>query len=112
VGLATAGDLAEIAAGVLGTAATWVASAGSSATGREAQTPRLVGACERQARVFFVGGGGALRCLAYQVYAVVGRGLRNAGGGVRCLVGSAAGYACSVAKGASSVVLTWMIGAG
>jgi hypothetical protein len=32
-------------------------------------------------------------------------GLRNAGGGVRCLVGSAAGYACSVAKGASSVVL-------
>jgi hypothetical protein len=29
----------------------------------------------------------------------------NAGGGVRCLVGSAAGYACSVAKGASSAGL-------
>jgi hypothetical protein len=61
VGLATAGGLAEIAAGVLGTMATWVASTGSSrAAGREAQTPRLVGACERQARVFL---GGALRCL-------------------------------------------------
>jgi hypothetical protein len=31
------------------------------AAGREAQTPRLVGACERQARGFL---GGALRCLA------------------------------------------------
>jgi hypothetical protein len=61
VGLATAGGLAEIAAGVLGTAATWVVSTGSRAAGREAQTPRLVGACERQARVL---GGGALRCLA------------------------------------------------
>jgi hypothetical protein len=61
VGLATAGGLAEISAGVLGTAATWVASTGSRATGREAQTPRLVGAWERQARGF---GGGALRCLA------------------------------------------------
>jgi hypothetical protein len=39
----------------------WVASTGSRAAGREAQTPRLVGACERQARGFF---GGALRCLA------------------------------------------------
>jgi hypothetical protein len=54
VGLATAGGLAEIAAGVLGTVATWDASTGSSAAGREAQTPRLVGACERQARWFFV----------------------------------------------------------
>ena len=61
MGLATAGGLAEIAAGVLGTVATWVASTGSRAAGREAQTPRLVGACERQARVFL---GGALRCLA------------------------------------------------
>jgi hypothetical protein len=62
VGPATAGGLAEIAAGVLGTAATWVASTGSRAAGTEAQTPRLVGACEqRQARGFF---GGALRCLA------------------------------------------------
>jgi hypothetical protein len=52
VGLATAGGLAEIAAGVLGTAATRVASTGSRAAGREAQTPRLVGACERQARGF------------------------------------------------------------
>jgi hypothetical protein len=60
VGLATAGGLAEIAAGVLGTAATWVASTGSISAGREAQTPRLAGACERQARVF---GGGARRCL-------------------------------------------------
>jgi hypothetical protein len=61
VGLATAGGLAEIAAGVLGTVATWATSTGSRAAGREAQTPRLVGACERQARVFL---GGALRCLA------------------------------------------------
>jgi hypothetical protein len=61
VGLATAGGLAEIAAGVLGTVATWVASTGSRAAGREAHTPRLVGACERQARGFL---GGALRCLA------------------------------------------------
>jgi hypothetical protein len=61
VGLATAGGLAEIAAGVLGTVATWVASTGSRAAGREAQTPRLVGACESQARGF---GGGALRCRA------------------------------------------------
>jgi hypothetical protein len=45
VGLATAGGLAEIAAGVLGTAATWVVSTCSRAAGREAQTPRLVGAC-------------------------------------------------------------------
>jgi hypothetical protein len=49
VGLATAGGLAEIAVGVLGTAATWVASTGSRAAGREAKTPRLVGACERHA---------------------------------------------------------------
>jgi hypothetical protein len=61
VGLATTGGLAEISAGVLGTVATWVASTGSRAAGREAQTPRLVGACERQARGFL---GGALRCLA------------------------------------------------
>jgi hypothetical protein len=60
VGLATAGGLAGIAAGVLGTVVTWVASTGSRAAGREAQTPRLVGACERQARGFL---GGALRCL-------------------------------------------------
>jgi hypothetical protein len=36
------GGLAEIAAGGLGMAATWVASTGSSAAGREAQAPRLV----------------------------------------------------------------------
>jgi hypothetical protein len=51
--------LAEIAAGVLGTVATWVASTGSRAAGREARTPRLVGACERQARGF-LGGRAAL----------------------------------------------------
>jgi hypothetical protein len=62
VGLATAGGLAEIAAGVLGTAATWVASTGSRAAGRGAQTPRLAGACEGQARGWFLRG--ALRCLA------------------------------------------------
>jgi hypothetical protein len=62
VGLATAGGLAEIAAGVLGPAATWVAPTGSRAAGAEAQTPRLTGACERQARV--VGGGGGVRSLA------------------------------------------------
>jgi hypothetical protein len=61
VGLATAGGLAEIAAGVLGTVATWVASTGSRAAGRVAQTPRLVGACVKQARGFL---GGALRCAA------------------------------------------------
>jgi hypothetical protein len=54
VGLATAGGLAEIAAGVMGTTATWIASTGSRAAGREAQTPRLVGACEGQARVVLV----------------------------------------------------------
>jgi hypothetical protein len=63
VGLATAGGLAEIAAGVLGTVATWVASTDSRAAGREAQTPRLVGACERQARVFL----GGARCAAWPV---------------------------------------------
>jgi hypothetical protein len=64
VGLATAGGLAEIAAGVLGTAATWVASTGSRAAGREAQTPRLVGrACERGRPVFF----GGARCAAWPV---------------------------------------------
>jgi hypothetical protein len=70
VGLATAGGLAEIAAGVLGTAATWVASTwvasawvastGSRAAGEGAQTPRLVGACERQARGFL-----GARCAAW-----------------------------------------------
>jgi hypothetical protein len=59
VGLAAVGGLAEIAAGVLGTAATWVASTGSRAAEGEAQTPRLVGACERQVRVLGGGGGGA-----------------------------------------------------
>jgi hypothetical protein len=63
VGLAAVGGLAEIAAGVLGTAATWVASTGNRSAGREAQALRLVGACERQARgVLLVG---ALRCLTY-----------------------------------------------
>jgi hypothetical protein len=63
VGLATAGGLTEIAAGVMGTVATWVASTGSRAAGREAQTPRLVprGLREAEARGFL---GGALRCLA------------------------------------------------
>jgi hypothetical protein len=53
---------------VLGTAATWVASTSSglraAGRGSEAQTPRLVGACERQARGFLVGGG---RCAALPV---------------------------------------------
>jgi hypothetical protein len=63
VGLATARGAWRrwLAAGVLGTAATWVASTSSRVAGREAQTPRLVGACERQARVFL---GCALRCWA------------------------------------------------
>jgi hypothetical protein len=52
VGLAAVGGLAEISGGVLGTAATLVASAGSRAAGGEAQTPRSAGACERQARGF------------------------------------------------------------
>jgi hypothetical protein len=54
--------LAEIAAGVLGAVATWVASTGSRAAGREAQTPRLVGACEKQARGFL-----GARCAAWPV---------------------------------------------
>jgi hypothetical protein len=62
VGLATAGGLAEISAGVLGTAATWVASTGSRAAGEEARTPGLVGACERQARGFL-----GARCAAWPV---------------------------------------------
>jgi hypothetical protein len=62
VGLATVGGLAEISAGVLGAAATWVASTGSRAAGREAQTPRLVGACERQVRVL-----GGARCAAWPI---------------------------------------------
>jgi hypothetical protein len=60
VGLAAVGGLTEIAAGVLGTAATWVASTGSRTAGREAQTPRLVGARERQVRVFLGGARAAL----------------------------------------------------
>jgi hypothetical protein len=60
VGLAAVGGLTEIAAGVLGTAATWVASTGSRTAGREAQTPRLVGARERQVRGL---GGGARAAL-------------------------------------------------
>jgi hypothetical protein len=55
VGLATVGGLAGIAAGVLGTAATWVASTGSRAAGGEARAPRLAGACERQVRGGFGG---------------------------------------------------------
>jgi hypothetical protein len=55
VGLATAGGLAEIAAGVLGTAATWIAPTASRAAGGEAEAPRLAGACERQARGFLGG---------------------------------------------------------
>jgi hypothetical protein len=35
--------------------ATWVASTGSRVAGREAQVPRLAGACERQVRVFWGG---------------------------------------------------------
>jgi hypothetical protein len=56
VGLAAVGGLAEIIAGVLGTATTWVASTGSRTAGGEAQAPRLAGACEGQVRVFFGGG--------------------------------------------------------
>ena len=44
--------------GVLGTAATWVASAGNGVAVREARAPRLVGACGRQVRAW--GGGAAL----------------------------------------------------
>jgi hypothetical protein len=60
VGLETVGGSTAMA-GVLGTAATWVASARNRAAGREAQTPRLAVACERQARGFLAR---ALRCLA------------------------------------------------
>jgi hypothetical protein len=59
VGLATAGGLAEIAAGVLGTAATWVASTGSRAAGREAQNSAL-GRGLRGAGPWFFGGRAAL----------------------------------------------------
>jgi hypothetical protein len=45
----------------VGHSGTWVASTGNRAAGGEAQTPRLVGACERQARGVL---GGGLRCLA------------------------------------------------
>ena len=41
----------------------WKKTTGSRAAGREAQTPRLVGACERQARVFL----GGARCAACSV---------------------------------------------
>jgi hypothetical protein len=58
VGLATAGGLAEIAVGVLGAVATWVASTGSRAAGREPQTPCR--GLREAARVF---GGGAARAL-------------------------------------------------
>jgi hypothetical protein len=81
VGLATVGGLAEIAAGVLGagTAATWVASTGSRAAGREAQTPRLVGACERQACGFW-----GARCAAWPVVKAPSWGVGRGGGpGVR-----------------------------
>jgi hypothetical protein len=70
VGLATVGGLAGISAGVLGTAATWVASTGSRAAGGEAQTPRLAGACwpgpagGRSVVFVFWGGGGAARFAA------------------------------------------------
>jgi hypothetical protein len=57
VGLETVGGSTAVA-GVLGTAVTWVASTGNRAAGREAQTPRLVGPCERQVRVWGGGGGG------------------------------------------------------
>jgi hypothetical protein len=53
--------------GVLGTAVTWVASTmstGNRVAGREAQTPRLVGACERQVRW---GGGGQAALLGLQI---------------------------------------------
>jgi hypothetical protein len=60
VGLATAGGLAEIAAGVLGTAATWVASTGSRAAGTEAQTLFWSGPAKGRPVVFL---GGALRCV-------------------------------------------------
>jgi hypothetical protein len=61
VGLAAVGGLAEISAGVLGTAATWVASAGSRAAGGEAQTPHLVRRGLREAGPWFFWGA---RCAA------------------------------------------------
>jgi hypothetical protein len=57
VGLATAGGLAEISAGVLGTAATWVASTGSGAAGRGA-----LGRGLREAGPCWGGGGGCAAC--------------------------------------------------
>jgi hypothetical protein len=65
VGLAAVGGLTEIPAGVLGTAATWVASTGAGVAvwgGGAVQTQRLtepVGG-----RPVFFGGGDKLRCLA------------------------------------------------
>jgi hypothetical protein len=47
----------------------------------EAQTPRLVGACERQARGFL---GGALRCLAKSESRVQKKKRPNRGGGGGC----------------------------
>jgi hypothetical protein len=82
VDLAAVGGLAQIAAGVLGTAATWVASTGSRSAGGEAQTPRLAGACERQVRVFFGGARCAASPLAFErplQKKKIGRELRKAG---------------------------------
>jgi hypothetical protein len=59
VGLETAGGLAEISAGVLGTAVTWVASTGSRAAGREAHDPAL-GRGLREAGPRFLEGRAAL----------------------------------------------------
>jgi hypothetical protein len=61
VGLATAGGLAEIAAGVLGTAATWVASTGQGGWERGADS--ALGRGLREAGPWFCGGA---RCAAWR----------------------------------------------
>jgi hypothetical protein len=82
VGLETVGGSTAVAGG-LGTAATWVASTGSRAAGREAQTSRLAGACERKARVFL---GGRASCAAWLVVTAPPK-KRKAGFGVpRCVL--------------------------
>jgi hypothetical protein len=79
VGLATAGGLVEIAAGVLGTAATWVASTGSRAAGRGADS--ALGRDLREAGPCFGGGGAALRCVRARCFVAVRR--RAVCGGLR-----------------------------
>jgi hypothetical protein len=62
VGLATAGGLAEISGGVMGTAATWVASTGSRAAGWARGADSALG---RSRNCGFLSGPKALTLAAY-----------------------------------------------